>query len=93
MDGRDLDRPCNYRLLRIRRPTTCRPSTWKRPYVIIDPRAGHGAGIGGFKLDSQVGVALRKGHPVYFMAFTPQIPTRARRWPTSPAPRPSSCAR
>jgi hypothetical protein len=31
----------------------------KRPYIIIDPRAGHGAGIGGFKLDSQVGVALR----------------------------------
>jgi hypothetical protein len=31
----------------------------KRPYIIIDPRAGHGPGIGGFKADSQVGVALR----------------------------------
>ena len=40
-----------------------------RPYIIIDPRAGHGAGIGGFKSDSQVGVALTKGHPVYFVAF------------------------
>jgi pimeloyl-ACP methyl ester carboxylesterase/tellurite resistance protein len=40
-----------------------------RPYIIIDPRAGHGAGIGGFKSDSQVGVALAKGHPVYFVAF------------------------
>ena len=40
-----------------------------RPYVIIDPRAGHGPGIGGFKDDSQVGVALREGHPVYFVIF------------------------
>jgi hypothetical protein len=41
----------------------------KRPYIIIDPRAGHGAGIGGFKNDSQVGVALAAGHPVYFVSF------------------------
>jgi len=37
--------------------------------VIIDPRAGHGPDIGGFKDDSQVGVALRAGHPVYFVIF------------------------
>jgi len=43
----------------------------RRPYVIIDPRAGHGPGIGGFKDDSQVGVALREGHPVYFVIFFP----------------------
>ena len=41
----------------------------RRPYVIIDPRGGHGPGIGGFKDDSQVGVALRDGHPVYFVIF------------------------
>ena len=41
----------------------------RRPYIIIDPRAGHGPGIGGFKDDSQVGVALREGHPVYFVIF------------------------
>ncbi len=70
LDGRDLDRPCNYRLLRIR-PQRVKTIEKKRPYVIIDPRAGHGAGIGGFKQDSQVGVALSKGHPVYFVAFTP----------------------
>ena len=40
--------------------------------MIIDPRAGHGAGIGGFKPDSQVGVALHAGHPVYFVVFRPQ---------------------
>ena len=39
--------------------------------MIIDPRAGHGAGIGGFKPDSQVGVALHDGHPVYFVVFRP----------------------
>ncbi|MCB1810081.1 MAG: DUF3141 domain-containing protein, partial [Candidatus Competibacteraceae bacterium] len=35
-------------------------------------RAGHGPGIGGFKDDSQVGVALRAGHPVYFVIFFPE---------------------
>jgi pimeloyl-ACP methyl ester carboxylesterase len=43
----------------------------KRPFVIVDPRAGHGPGIGGFKEDSEVGVALRAGHPVYFVIFYP----------------------
>ncbi|WP_306143367.1 DUF3141 domain-containing protein [Roseibium sp. MMSF_3412] len=72
LDGADLPHPCCYMLLKIRHPedTPCRePKPWKRPYIIIDPRAGHGAGIGGFKPDSQVGVALRDGHPVYFVAF------------------------
>ncbi len=44
-------------------------TAYARPYLIIDPRAGHGPGIGGFKDDSQVGVALRAGHPVYFVIF------------------------
>lgn len=70
LDGRSLPRPCNYALTRI-----IPPDGWPqtdprlRPFVIIDPRAGHGAGIGGFKSDSQVGVALRRGHPVYFVVF------------------------
>ncbi len=42
-----------------------------RPIVIIDPRAGHGPGIGGSKLDSQIGIALEFGHPVYFILFFP----------------------
>lgn len=69
MDGRDLPRPVNYQLLHILPPEGVETFAWKRPYVIIDPRAGHGAGIGGFKTDSQVGVALRAGHPVYFVVF------------------------
>jgi len=46
-----------------------RPKPHKRPIVVIDPRAGHGPGIGGSKLDSQIGVALNCGHPVYFILF------------------------
>ncbi|MFW2365058.1 MAG: DUF3141 domain-containing protein [Desulforhopalus sp.] len=41
-----------------------------RPIVVIDPRAGHGPGIGGSKLSSQIGIALDYGHPVYFISFT-----------------------
>jgi len=47
------------------------PHPRQRPLVIIDPRAGHGPGIGGSKLDSQIGVALDYGHPVYFVMFFP----------------------
>ena len=69
MDGATLERPCNYMLLRILPPESVSIDLEKQPYVIIDPRAGHGAGIGGFKQDSQVGVALKAGNPVYFVAF------------------------
>ena len=69
VDGRDLERPVNYQLLKILPEAGVEVFDWKRPYMIIDPRAGHGAGIGGFKTDSQVGVALRGGHPVYFVVF------------------------
>ncbi|HEY2189027.1 MAG TPA: DUF3141 domain-containing protein, partial [Caldimonas sp.] len=69
MDGRTLARPVNYTLLRIIPPEGVTVDPLRRPYVIIDPRGGHGPGIGGFKDDSQVGVALRAGHPVYFVVF------------------------
>ncbi len=69
MDGKDLPFPSNYMLLRILPPEGVTIDDTRRPYIIIDPRAGHGPGIGGFKTDSQVGVALREGHPVYFVAF------------------------
>lgn len=71
MDARKFERPVNYALLRIIPPKGVTVGTNRRPYVIIDPRAGHGPGIGGFKDDSQVGVALREGHPVYFVMFFP----------------------
>ncbi len=71
VDGRTLARPVNYALVRIVPPEGVTVDPTRRPYLIIDPRAGHGPGIGGFKDDSQVGVALREGHPVYFVIFFP----------------------
>ncbi|ACN13586.1 poly(3-hydroxyalkanoate) synthetase [Desulforapulum autotrophicum HRM2] len=44
----------------------------RRPIVILDPRAGHGPGIGGSKRDSEIGIALTLGHPVYFILFFPE---------------------
>jgi pimeloyl-ACP methyl ester carboxylesterase len=72
VDARTFERPVNYALVRIIPPAGVTVDLKRRPYVIIDPRAGHGPGIGGFKDDSQVGVALREGHPVYFVIFFPQ---------------------
>ena len=69
LDARSFERPVNYALVRITPPEGVNVDAKRRPYVIIDPRAGHGPGIGGFKDDSQVGVALREGHPVYFVIF------------------------
>lgn len=70
LDGRSLERPVNYSLVQIL-PSDAHPvDAAKRPVVIIDPRAGHGPGIGGSKQDSQVGNALRAGHPVYFVGFS-----------------------
>lgn len=69
LDGRSFKRPVNYALLRILPPAGVQVDPKRRPYLILDPRAGHGPGIGGFKDDSQVGVALRAGHPVYFVSF------------------------
>ena len=69
MDGRDLPRPANYGLVRIRPPAGIEVDDNKRPFVVVDPRAGHGPGIGGFKPDSQVGAILKAGHPCYFIGF------------------------
>ncbi|MBN3786678.1 DUF3141 domain-containing protein [Burkholderia sp. Ac-20353] len=72
-DGRELPEPANYALARIVPPAGA-PETdpAKRPFVVIDPRAGHGPGIGGFKMDSEIGIALKQGHPCYFVFFHPQ---------------------
>jgi len=72
MDGRKLPRPVNYALVRIAPPEGVEIDAKKRPFVIVDPRAGHGPGIGGFKSQSEVGVALKAGHPCYFIGFLPE---------------------
>ncbi|MGS2743775.1 DUF3141 domain-containing protein [Halomonas sp. LS-001] len=71
MDGRELKHPTNYELLRVLPPEGVEIDELKRPFVVVDPRAGHGPGIGGFKPDSELGVALRAGHPCYFIGFLP----------------------
>ncbi|HCY64699.1 MAG TPA: poly(3-hydroxyalkanoate) synthetase [Oxalobacteraceae bacterium] len=76
LDARRFERPANYALLRITRchdtdAADCLDDS-KPPVIIIDPRAGHGPGIGGFKRDSEVGMALHEGHATYFVIFFPQ---------------------
>ena len=71
LDGRTLARPVNYGLVRVQPPAGVIIDPKKRPFVVVDPRAGHGPGIGGFKADSELGVAMRAGHPCYFVGFSP----------------------
>src|SRR6476646_3075948 len=71
IDGRTLDRPVNYCLVKVVPPSTVELDPTRRPFVIVDPRAGHGPGIGGFKADSEIGVAFKAGHSCYFIGFLP----------------------
>src|SRR5581483_12135484 len=70
--GRELKRPVNYGLVRVKPPQGVEIDQTRRPFVVIDPRAGHGPGIGGFKADSEIGVAFKAGHPCYFVGFLPE---------------------
>jgi len=72
IDGRKLDEPVNYVLVRIIPPKGTQIDMKRRPFVVVDPRAGHGPGIGGFKADSEIGVAMKAGHPCYFIGFLPE---------------------
>jgi poly(3-hydroxyalkanoate) synthetase len=72
MDGRKLERPVNHDLIQIIPGEGIDMDSGERPIVIIDPRAGHGPGIGGSKQDSEIGVAMAAGHPVYFITFYPE---------------------
>src|SRR3954467_8959069 len=72
IDGRKLEQPVNYVLVRIIPPKGVEIDLKRRPFVVIDPRAGHGPGIGGFKADSEIGVAMKAGHPCYFIGFLPE---------------------
>jgi len=71
LDGRTLNRPVNYGLERILPPEGVRIDETARPFIVVDPRAGHGPGIGGMKSDSEIGVTLAAGHPCYFVGFLP----------------------
>lgn len=71
IDGRELLNPVNYLLMRVAPPEGVITDPHKRPFMVFDPRAGHGPGIGGMKKDSEIGIALQAGHPVYFVSFLP----------------------
>ena len=75
LDARQFAVSVNYALLRILPskddgPTKVSPD--HRPILVVDPRAGHGPGIGGFKRDSEVGMALADSRAVYFVVFFPE---------------------
>jgi pimeloyl-ACP methyl ester carboxylesterase len=70
MRGDELPHPVNYSLLRVIPPDGVEVDDRKRPIFVIDPRAGQGPGIGGFKQASEIGEAFKAGHPVYFAGFT-----------------------
>src|SRR5206468_7343940 len=72
IDDLTLAEPVNYALVRIIPPKGVEIDPERRPFIVIDPRAGHGPGIGGFKADSEIGVALQAGHPCYFVGFLPE---------------------
>ena len=71
-DGRTLQRPVNYALVQIEPPEGLKTDPKKTPFIVVDPRAGHGPGIGGMKQESEIGVALAAGHPCYFVGFLPE---------------------
>ncbi len=71
MSGAELPRPVNYWLAHIVPGAKVATDPHKRPFIVVDPRAGHGPGIGGFKPDSEIGAALKAGHPCYFVGFLP----------------------
>ena len=97
MRGDELPHPVNYLLLRIIPPDGAEIDDRKRPVFVVDPRAGQGPGIGGFKQLSEIGDAFKAGHPVYFAGFTASrlrtsrahIPSSSRR-SLSCTPRPSA---
>ena len=72
VDGRTLPRPTNYLLVRIVPPEGTQIDPTKPPFVVVDPRAGHGPGIGGMKHDSEIGAAFAAGHACYFIGFLPE---------------------
>ncbi len=69
MDGRTFERPVNYGLVRIKPPSGVTIDPRKRPFIVFDPRAGQGPGIGGMHPESEIGEVLQAGHPCYFVGF------------------------
>src|SRR5258707_3076356 len=69
LDGRTLQRPVNYALVSVAPPSGVEIDNKRRPFVVVDPRAGHGPGIGGVNADSEIGVAVEDGHRCYLLGL------------------------
>jgi hypothetical protein len=85
LEGRTLPRPVNYWLARIRDPKGREPDPAKRPFIIVDPRAGRGPGIGGFRPTARSASRAAPATPAASWGSAPS-PSRARRSRTSCAP-------
>ena len=92
VDGRTLDRPVNYVLVRIVPPEGVTVDPARRPFVVVDPRAGHGPGIGGFKAAVRSASPSRPVIPAISSGSCPN-PCQARPSRTSRALRRSSSRR
>ena len=55
LDGRTLERPANYLLVRVKPPEGVVTDPKKRPFVVVDPRAGHGPGSGASRRTARSG--------------------------------------
>ena len=72
VDGRTLPRPVvDYGLVRITPPPGRHGRAAQAAVRGGRPARRHGLGIGGFKADSEIGVAMAAGHPCYFIGFLP----------------------
>src|SRR5437868_15407080 len=69
IDGRKLDELVNYALVRIIPPKDVEIDLNRRPFIVVDPRAGHGPGRGGLTAASALAVAMKSGHRCYIMGF------------------------
>src|SRR2546423_706622 len=67
LDGRTFDRPVNYALVKVVPPPGIELDPTRRPFVIVDPRAGHGPGIGGVKARSAIAGWLQAGTTYHFL--------------------------
>ena len=63
LDGRTFERPVNYALARILPPKGVEVDPTRRPFVIIDPRAGHGPGMAALRLTARSASPSRLGIP------------------------------
>jgi len=92
VDARTFERPVNYALVRIIPPGGVTVDPRRRPYIIIDPRAGHGPGIGDSRMILRSASPCAKGTQSTLSSFS-LIQSRGRRCLTYAMPRSALCTR